>query len=90
MTEFLINTPYHKRWWLPDGKHQFNSFLYGDTLHISIIEAKQLRTKESFDISLLKPGWEALAETAQALAEKKYRKPSNLPRELQGMKRSLI
>lgn len=73
MTSFLIDTPYHKRWWLPDGQHQFNSIIYGDECRISITRADTGITVLSHYIKL-KDGWQELHDTAVQLAERRFRK----------------
>lgn len=75
MTDFLIDTPSHKRWWLPDRRHQYNSVIYGDMLHWSIIRAMDHSTVISGNIDISKLGWENLSELCQALAERKYPDP---------------
>jgi hypothetical protein len=72
MGNFLINTPSHKRWWLPDRRHQYNSVLYGDRFYCSIIDSHTGMSKDHHQI-LIKDGWEDLAQTAQELAAKRYR-----------------
>jgi hypothetical protein len=71
MTEFLINLPYHKRWWLPDGRHQYNSVLYGDWFHITIIDSWTDDIRQGHDIQI-KPGHEDLLLLSQELARKRY------------------
>lgn len=72
MTEFIIDTPYHKRWRLPDGKHLYNSVIFGDTLRLSIIEERNHNTKEVYTVSLSNPKWQDLSFMFQDLANKKY------------------
>lgn len=89
MTEFIINTPYHKRWILPDGKHYYNSVLYGDFFHDTIW--KQGRIGELDELILSLPSvkiddagkWKETLELAQALAERKFRKPASKAQQLQ-------
>lgn len=73
MTDFIIDTPNHKRWWLPDRVHSYNSFIYGDELSITVWnERKNTLVLRVPPISLNHPQWQDLAETAQALAEKRF------------------
>lgn len=74
MTHFIIDTPYHKRWWLPDGKHWYNSIIYGSILRGSIINASTGQTVKSWEISLDNPEWQNLSAKAQELANKHYNK----------------
>lgn len=73
MANFLINTPYHKRWYLPDGRHQYNSVMFGDTVHISIIDSATNETKVSHYIKM-EVGWEDLCDLSVELANKRYPK----------------
>lgn len=78
MVNFVINTPSHKRWYLPDGVHLFNSVMYGDQIHWSIIHRLDHYIVHGLSgyISLSNPSWQDLYDTAVALAEKKFRKKS--------------
>lgn len=71
MSEFLINTPYHKRWWLPCHCHQYNTVLHGTTVHCSIIEPLRHETVASWNIEI-KLGWENLSSLSQELANKNH------------------
>jgi hypothetical protein len=73
MTDFLIDTPYHKRWRLPDGIHLYNSVLHGDCFRISILHALSGEIKDSHTIKIA-DGWEDLCVLSQELANKKYRR----------------
>jgi hypothetical protein len=72
MIDFIINEPGHKRWWLPDARHQYNSVIWGDTIRWSIIDSWSGDTKLSGHISLSDPQWENLSDLSQKLAAKKY------------------
>lgn len=72
-TSFIIDTPYHKRWWLPDDIHQFNTVINGNHIRWSIIHGRHNETVKSGIIEL-KEGWEDLMSLAQELAEKAYRR----------------
>lgn len=78
MIDFLIDTPNHKRWMLPDGEHYYNSVLYGD--HFKVTIWHRLRNELVLSLPTIyideKGQWKDLLETAQALAEKKFRKIS--------------
>lgn len=75
MGDFLIDLPHHKRWWLPDGKHVFNSVIYGDDIRYSVIEMDRFKTKESITVKIDPTGkWKDVGDTFQELANKKYRK----------------
>lgn len=71
MSNFIINLPYHKRWWLPDGRHQYNSVLYGDHFHISIIDSWTGDIRQGHNVKI-QPGHEDLLELSQELARKRY------------------
>lgn len=75
MSDFLINLPYHKRWWLPDNRHQLNSFMYGDTVHMSVIDSYDGTIKQSHYLKMT-PGWEDTSALFQELANKRY--PRNI------------
>lgn len=73
MADFVINTPNHKRWWLPDGVHQYNSFMYGDKVYETVLNARTGETVLSMPaLRLDDPTWKDLAELAQELARKKF------------------
>lgn len=75
MTDFLINLPYHKRWWLPDGRHAYNSVIFGDEIKFSVIDMETMQTKESFTCKLDKDDkWRDLGYAFQEKANKKYPK----------------
>lgn len=87
MGEFIVNTPSHKRWWLPDGVHTFNSVIYGDWMHQSIRHERKNELKLSLpSLDLRKDNWKELAELAQELANKKF--PAKRERELADWQRS--
>lgn len=69
--DWIINTPAHKRWWLPDGRHQYNSNIFGDTLRICVIDSY---TQEQKHIAYIKleGNWEDLSQLSQELAAKRY------------------
>lgn len=85
MVDFLINTPSHKRWMLPDNIHAFNSVIYGDDIKVSVIELDTMRAKESVIFKLSNPEWQNLCDMFQKLAERKYckrlRHKSNMARD---------
>lgn len=73
MGDFIIDTPYHKRWWLPDRIHQLNSVIFGDDLRLSIHHSL---TGEQFQVVTIKLDaegrWKDTSEFYQELANKKY------------------
>lgn len=75
-TIFLIDTAYHKRWMLPDEVHYYNSVLFGEYFHVTIWNNRTGELVLSLpDIYIDNKGqWRDLLETAQELAEKKFRK----------------
>lgn len=73
MSDFVINTPNHKRWILPDNLHYYNSFIYGDTEHISIIRIHDLSGVFSVNLKL-GSNWEEMSQLAQELANKRFPK----------------
>jgi hypothetical protein len=72
MTDFIINLPYHKRWWLPDRKHQLNSVMFGDELRLSIIEAYTHNEKQVVRMRMVN-NWEDNVQLYQELANKRYK-----------------
>lgn len=71
--EFLIDLPYHKRWYLPDRVHVYNSVIYGDQLRWSIFPiGNPTNGRESGVIDISKPDWQELSFLSQELAAKKY------------------
>jgi hypothetical protein len=71
----LIDTPCLKRWWLPDGRHQYNSVLHGDAFYISIIDSRTHETVKRHTVRIDKEGkWKDLLLLSQELANKKYKK----------------
>lgn len=76
--DFLINTPSHKRWILPDGLHYYNEVLFGDWFHVTIWD--RLRNELVLSLPAIyiddKGQWKDLLETAQALAERKFARRS--------------
>lgn len=75
MSDFIIDTAWHKRWWLPDRVHTINSVIHGDSLMITIWHEGKNKIVLSLPvIDLNNPQWEYLADTAQALAERKFGK----------------
>lgn len=77
MTYFLINLPGHKRWMLPDGKHQLDIQIYGDQENWRVIKSFPVpSTVLSGYLKLTDPNYERNHETMVALAEKKFRKRS--------------
>lgn len=73
MTDFIINTPNHKRYMLPDGKHAYNMFMFGNEVHVSVIDHRTGYVKQSAYIKM-KNDWEYLVELSQKLAAKRYPK----------------
>lgn len=73
MTDFVINTAHHKRWWLPDRRHQLNSVIYGDRCRLSIIDPSG-RSFEQYVVYLdiTKPDFDKLHNEYQFLAEKRF------------------
>lgn len=71
---FLIDTPNHKRWMLPDGRHWYNSLIYGDSLYISVIDGRSGLTVLNVPRIFLdeKDQWKETAELAQELAKKRF------------------
>lgn len=72
MSNFLIDTPYHKRWMLPDGIHCINSVIYGDEHLMSVLVSRTLERRESFTAKLSNPQSEDLWYAFQEMAKKKY------------------
>lgn len=89
MGEFLIDTPYHKRWMLPDGFHYYNSVIYGDTIHITIWNTRRNEIVLSLPAITIDPKgqWKDLCETAQALAERRFAKRERAKEYAQSWKR---
>ena len=54
MSSFLINTPSHKRWLLPDGVHAYNTVLYGDRFNVSVINLRTHEITDHHEIECLK------------------------------------
>jgi hypothetical protein len=80
MGEFLIDTPYHKRWYLPNRDFAFNSVIYGDDIRCSVIRLRDGRTMESATYSFTKhENWSELCDLFVELASKKYKRQM-LPR----------
>lgn len=73
MTTFIVNTPYHKEWWLPDRSHRMISTILGDKLYFRVIRESSRLSILSGSIDLKNPQWEDLWETAQELANKRFR-----------------
>jgi len=71
MSDFIINLPYHKRWWLPDRRHQYNSVLFGDQFHLSIIDSQTGNITDEHSIGIGNPDY---LIKSQELAYKKYRR----------------
>lgn len=75
MSEFLINLPYHKRWYLPDTRYVINSVIHGNDVVMSVIRMEDHRTFERATFKLDKEDkWKDLCYQFQKLAEKKYPK----------------
>lgn len=74
MSNFIIDTPYHKRWWLPDNRHQINSVIYGDDHLMQVIDSVTGYTKQSFTVKLSNPQSNDLWDAFQESARKKYPK----------------
>lgn len=77
--KFMINTPSHKRWMLPDGKHYYNSVMYGDYFHDTVWNVARNELVLSLPAVKIdsKGKWKELLELSQALAEKKFRTVSS-------------
>lgn len=74
MGNFIINTPYHKRWWLPDSIHQLNSVIFGDDLRLCVIHSLTGEQTEIVTIKLDAEGkWKDTSALYQELANKKYK-----------------
>lgn len=72
---FLINTPSHKRWMLPDGVHYFNSVLYGDTIKHTIWNRKTHELVMSLPtVDITKKNYQDICDLAHELARKKFAK----------------
>lgn len=85
--DFVIDTPNHKRWWLPDRVHQYNSFMYGNTVKDTIINGFTGETVLSLPaFSLDDPHWQDHAELAQELARKRF--PARKEREVSAYMKS--
>lgn len=78
MADFLIDTPSHKRWMLPDGEHYYNSVIYGTWIHETVwnIRTNELVLSLPYVEIDSEGRWRELCDLAQALAEKKFRKRS--------------
>lgn len=81
MTDFIINTPSHKQWMLPDNIHMINSIIYGNDCVMSVMVRETYRTRESFTVKLDNPQWKELCNTFVQLAEKRYPKRLQFKRE---------
>lgn len=77
MTDFLIDLPYHKRWYLPDHRHVVNSVIFADTMRCSILDYGTYLHREShvMYIDVMKPGWEDLWIGYQEKARKAFPAP---------------
>lgn len=73
MTDFIIDTPSHKRWFLPDRRHQINSVIYGDRMRMSVMDGSG-RYPDQFVvyIDLNKSNWQELADVYHDLAKKRF------------------
>lgn len=67
-----INTPSHKRWWLPDGFHQYNSVIYGDKHTMDILDKDGLCVATTYQVSFSNPNWKDLSDKHQELAKRQY------------------
>lgn len=77
--EFLINTPSHKQWTLPDGYHRINSVIYGNDCRISVIRP-DYHSKETFTVKLDHPEWEYLCDLFIQKANQRYKRELHTPR----------
>jgi hypothetical protein len=77
--EFLINTPNHKQWTLPDGYHRVNSVIYGNDCRMTVIQP-DYQPKESYTVKLDHPEWEFLCDLFVQKANRKYKKELHTPR----------
>lgn len=80
MSDFIINTVTHKRWWLPDRRHQYDSILFGDCFRIAILDALDGgRIVDSHVVKIDGPEgqWKNLLELSQELANRKYGRRHN-------------
>lgn len=72
--DWIINTPAHKRWWLPDRRHQVDSQIMGRRLYMRVLDARfQDRVRQTFTIEMDKADWEDLQIGFCELAKKKYK-----------------
>lgn len=91
MTNFILDTPYRKEWWLPDHSHRFIQFILGDTLFIRVT-TEFGQTVLSHQIDMNKPGWKELMFLAQDLAAKRFKSQrirDNVPKVLSGTRREV-
>lgn len=74
--DFLIDTPSHKRWMLPDGEHYYNSVIHGDYIYETVWDIRSNSCVVSVQPIYLDGAgkWKEHCELAQALAEKRFRK----------------
>ena len=80
MSDFLINTAQHKRWMLPDGKHYYNAFLYGDRFTITVVHQLSREIVLSHTVIIDAEGaYKKQLELSQELANRRFgRKHSQL------------
>ena len=72
MSHFLINTPSHKRWWLPDDVHWYNSVIYGNDVQVCVIHSSTGEITDHEQFSLDDPRWSVKASDNQAQMNRKY------------------
>lgn len=74
MVDFVIDTPTHKRWWLPDRIHQYNSVIHGEHCYQTIWNGRTGELVMSLPtVKITKDdSWKDYCELAQQLANKKF------------------
>jgi hypothetical protein len=76
VADFIIDLPYLKSWYLPDGRHIYTSALHGDHFYITIRDSVRGEVVLSHHVKIDKEDkWKDLLSMSQELANKKYAKP---------------
>lgn len=75
MSMFIINTPMHKRWWLPDARHQYDGQVVGLMYHWYINDSVTNERRQSGSIECNHPDFDNLVSLTQELARKRYPRP---------------
>ena len=78
MSDFLLNTPYHTIYWLPDRVHVYEQQIKGSLCYITIREQHTNKKKECFTLYIHDRNYEYLRVLSQEIARKKYYKVPTL------------